>query len=118
MVHKVGIIGLGIMGQRMIGNLVRHPKFELTSIWDNNISVCQKIKDTHPDVHLAQSAEELVGENALDLIYIATPPSTHIPYIKLAMDAKKALFCEKPLAVDLEASRKLIQGIKIKRYKN
>lgn len=118
MVHKVGIIGLGIMGQRMIYNMVRHPKFELTAIWDKNLSACKKIKEAHPDVHLAQSAEELVEEASLDLIYIATPPSTHIPYIRLAMEKDKALFCEKPLAVDLEDSRKLIQDIKKQGLKN
>ena len=34
MKHKLAIIGLGIMGRRMLENAVLHPEFEVTGVWD------------------------------------------------------------------------------------
>ena len=34
MVHRIGIIGLGIMGQRMLGTLQGHAGFIVASAWD------------------------------------------------------------------------------------
>ena len=34
MKHKFAIIGLGIMGRRMLENVLRHPQFEVCGLWD------------------------------------------------------------------------------------
>lgn len=112
MTHRVGIIGLGVMGQRMLAAMDRHPEFDVTSIWDLQPEPCRKTNQTYPGVRVASSAENLVSDGVVDLVYIATPPSTHIPYSRLAFGAGKAIFCEKPLAVNLEESHALVEAIK------
>ena len=32
--YNAGIIGLGIMGRRMIANFAKHPAFKVSSVWD------------------------------------------------------------------------------------
>ncbi|MBT5914268.1 MAG: gfo/Idh/MocA family oxidoreductase, partial [Rhodospirillaceae bacterium] len=32
--HRVAIIGLGIMGRRMVGNFEKHPLFQVVGVWD------------------------------------------------------------------------------------
>ncbi|OED41950.1 hypothetical protein AB833_08375 [Chromatiales bacterium (ex Bugula neritina AB1)] len=34
MANKIAIIGLGIMGRRMLENALAHPDFEVSGIWD------------------------------------------------------------------------------------
>ncbi|NDV59694.1 Gfo/Idh/MocA family protein [Bacteroides sp. 519] len=47
-------------------------------------------------------AQELVDDPEINAIYIATPPSSHATYAIMAMKAGKAVYIEKPMAVDYE----------------
>jgi predicted dehydrogenase len=38
---------------------------------------------------------------ACDCLYIASPPASHLAYARLALAAGRAVFCEKPLSVDV-----------------
>ena len=44
------------------------------------------------------SVEELLGDSRVDAVYIASPNHLHAPYIKLAAQAGKHVFVEKPMA--------------------
>lgn len=48
------------------------------------------------------AADELIGDRAVDAVYICTRHDSHWHYIRLAAEAGKAIFCEKPLALTLE----------------
>jgi predicted dehydrogenase len=109
--HNIGIIGLGIMGQRMLQAAYKHDNFHIGSIWDLNDSAIDKIQNQYVDIDSSTSADELLNLESLDVIYIATPPSIHVSYARAAMDNGKAIFCEKPLAVNLDESRSLVKDI-------
>ncbi len=103
---KIGVIGLGIMGQRMMNGMAHHPSFQVTDIWDLNTSASKKF----PDLIFHPNAQSLI-ESDIDAVYIATPPLSHIEYSRLALHANKAIFCEKPLAVDIKASQQLVDEV-------
>lgn len=103
MTYRVGIIGLGIMGQRMLGNMALHDAFDVVSVFDPEQSV--------PDQPYATSAEALIASADVDLVYIACPPAFHADYAIAAAKAGKPVFCEKPLGVDLAQSRALVETI-------
>src|SRR6202044_1188720 len=46
-----------------------------------------------------ESAAQVIA--GCDCVYIASPPATHIAHMQAALAAGKAIFCEKPLAVDV-----------------
>jgi predicted dehydrogenase len=87
MTHGIGIIGLGIMGQRMLASLGHHPGFTVVAAW----------------------AEALAARGDLAALYIASPPVSHPAYVNLVWDHGKAAFCEKPLAVSLVDSDSLVR---------
>jgi len=109
--HNVGIIGLGIMGQRMMRAMETHPEFKISHIWDLNADVVNEISNHYPNAVPAESAEALMSSRDVDIVYIATPPKTHISYARMSMTADKGILCEKPLAVDVEESRKLVEDV-------
>ena len=105
MTYKVGIIGLGIMGQRMAQGIIQHPQFDVAVGWDLNPKTGQQVQqDLLPEMEIATDAQSLISNANLNVIYIATPPTTHLEYSRSVMEAGKAIFCEKPLAVDTEES--------------
>ena len=105
MAHGIGIIGLGIMGERMLRYVRRHPDFRVPAAWDPADESAAKLMALAPETRFARDAADLAGDPAIDCVYVATPPATHLAYADLAFDRGKALFCEKPLAVDLAAAR-------------
>jgi predicted dehydrogenase len=114
MVYRAGIIGLGMIGERMLLEFIEHPQFEVRSIWDINPTITDKVTRSYPSLHVAESAEFLINHDDIDLIYIATPPVTHIPYGHQVIEAGKAMLCEKPLGIDLAESRALVERVEAK----
>ncbi len=100
-VIQVGIIGLGVMGERMARNMSAHPKFKPISGFDLNREVSQKFGRLFPQINVYPTVESLIAENKPELLYIGSPPKTHSHYLNKAIDWHIPVFCEKPLGVDL-----------------
>jgi predicted dehydrogenase len=101
----LGIIGAGIMGERMAKAAQEHAGafVRLTGVWDPQDAAMARITKAVPGLHAARSAAELIA--ASDCVYVASPPASHLVHGSAALDAGKALFCEKPLSANLTESR-------------
>jgi predicted dehydrogenase len=51
--------------------------------------------------------QQLISDQAVNLVAITTPNLLHFPMAMAALDAGKAVYCEKPLAVSLEQAREM-----------
>jgi predicted dehydrogenase len=103
------IIGLGIMGRRMLEAMVRHPGFQPATLWDPDPEACRLAQALAPGARIAGSAQDAMAD--ADLIYLACPPSPRKAYALAAAKAGKAVFLEKPLGVDVIESEKLVSGL-------
>lgn len=108
---NVGVIGLGVMGQRMLDRIRVHPRLCATMVWDANPDTLGLTRARHPELQAAHSAEQLIHSAGLRSVYIATPPAAHMALSDTALDAGLAIFCEKPLTVDFDAARRVIRKI-------
>lgn len=108
---NIGVIGLGVMGQRMLARLAQHPRLNGTVVWDANpVAVAQTLA-RYPQLQAATDAAALIATPGLHSLYIATPPAPHMALSEAAFDAGLAVFCEKPLTVDFDAARRCIHRI-------
>ncbi len=105
MTYQVGMIGAGIMGQRMFDNMATHADFNVTAVFDP--------AGVRADMTEATTAEDIFTSADIDLIYIACPPAWHVEYALAAAANGKHVFCEKPLAVDITESRKLVKAFEV-----
>jgi predicted dehydrogenase len=105
MAHGIGIIGLGVMGERMLRAMEKHPGFEVVTVWDAAREAADKLQQISKRARFARDARDLAADPAVRCVYIAAPPHTHLDYAHLAFDHGKAVFTEKPLAVDVDAAR-------------
>ncbi len=100
--HAVGIIGLGTVGARFVEQFGLHPNFTVSAAWDASPAARDRFSRLIP---VMDSAAEVIS--ACDVVYVAVPPAAHSAYVRLAVDAGVAIFCEKPLGVDLADSTEL-----------
>ena len=107
--HRVGIIGLGIMGRRMLEHMQRHALFDVIWMWDPSVEACEQAMRIAPGVPVAPDAQTAIQE--ADLVYLACPPRPRKAYALHVANAGKALFLEKPLGVDLDESRDLTERL-------
>ena len=110
MIVKVAIIGLGIMGRRMLEQMRKHEKFEPNFLWDPDKSACDKAIEIDAEAKIMDSPEEAI--DAADLVYLACPPKVREAYAIDTVQKGKALFLEKPLGIDVEHSKKFIERLK------
>ncbi len=111
MVHDVGLIGLGAMGATMLDSLAAHPRFRAVLAWDPQGEACKQAKAGHPDLEIADSAEALIEDPRISIVYIASPPASHAAYLRAAAAAGKKVYCEKPLGVDIAESEVAVAAV-------
>ena len=107
----VAIIGLGVMGRRMLTNMHKIGGFEFAGGWDPSPDACTDALAIVPDLHISDNPESLISSTNVDLVYIACPPANHKPYALEAIAAGKAIYCEKPLGIDINESRSLVEKV-------
>nr|WP_314074699.1 Gfo/Idh/MocA family oxidoreductase [uncultured Roseococcus sp.] len=105
---KLGIIGLGIMGERLLRAALAHPGTEVVAVWDPSAPAAARLAGIAPELGMSAEAGAVIA--AADAVYVASPPDSHIAHGKAALAAGKALFLEKPLASDLIAAREFVAG--------
>ena len=109
MKHKFAIIGLGIMGRRMLENVIRHPAFELCGVWDPSADSVDKTRTMLPTAPIAASAQAAMRE--ADVVYLACPPGPRKTYALEAAANGQGVFMEKPLGTDNTKSRDLLKQL-------
>ena len=107
----VAIIGLGVMGQRMLANMHKIGGFEFAGGWDPSFNACTDARAIVPDLNIFDNPESLISDTSVDLVYIACPPANHKHYALAAIAAEKAIYCEKPLGIDINESRSLVEKV-------
>ncbi|KIN64073.1 Oxidoreductase family, NAD-binding Rossmann fold protein [Sulfitobacter noctilucicola] len=109
MTIQTAIIGLGIMGRRMLEHMVLHADYNVVAVWDPDAASCELARELAPDARIGSSAEDAMA--GADLVYLACPPEPRKAYALKAAAAGTALFLEKPLGVDVEESRALVDAV-------
>jgi predicted dehydrogenase len=101
MAVRLGFIGYGIMGERLLRAALNHDPAVLTvaGVWDPSAQAMARLQTDLPQVARLASADAVIA--ASDCLYIASPPASHLGYARTAFGKGLAVFCEKPLAVDV-----------------
>lgn len=93
---------------------MEHPEFELICAVDPNQAKYEILKKISGTAAFTESVEEAIERGLLkeaDVVSICTPPSTHLPLIKMLLEccSMRMIFCEKPLAGSLQETEKLLR---------
>ena len=104
---KFAILGMGRIGKVHADTIQANSNAELAAIHDpinNEINRLQKRYSCQQ-----MSLEDITNNDQIKGILICTPTDTHVDLIKRFLYTKKAVFCEKPLDLNLRKVKKLVQ---------
>lgn len=109
--YGMAVVGLGVVGRRMLEQAARHGGFRIVSAFDTSAEARAAAARDFPDVALAADAAEAIARDGVDLVYVAVPPLAHAHHVRMAIAAGRAVLCEKPLGVDLAESAALVEEV-------
>jgi len=106
-VYNVAIVGCGVIGHRLADAFSEH---EETTVWGACDLVASKVESFAAEYDSAAYTdyETMVSEPAVDIVYVGVPPTVHHEVVAAALDAEKAVICEKPIAEDATVGAELV----------
>ena len=107
---RVGVVGLGYWGPNLARNFDRLPAAELAYCCDLEEANLVKARGLYPAATVTDDYARLLADDALDAIVVATSVPTHYKLGKLALEAGKHTFIEKPIALKAADARDLLDA--------
>ncbi len=104
----VGIIGAGVISQTYLENLTSFPDVSVVAVGDLFADRAQAKADEH-GVAVAGTPDEVLSHPDIDLVVNLTIPQVHVEVSSAAIAAGKHVWTEKPIGLDRDATRALLE---------
>lgn len=105
---NVALIGYGYWGPNLARNVVQNSPFDLLYVCDQDTERLNLLKKNYPFVNVSKNYKEVILDNNVDCVIVATNPASHYEISKLALENNKHVLVEKPMATNLEHAEDLI----------
>ena len=109
MTVRLALVGLGYWGPNLARNLAILDNAELVALCDANEERLRRIGRQYPSARLVPSFEDVLADEAIDAVVVATPVDTHFDLCRAALAAGKHVMVEKPLATSSAECETLIE---------
>jgi dihydrodiol dehydrogenase / D-xylose 1-dehydrogenase (NADP) len=109
---KWGIIGSGKIAKRFANDLKLLSSAELVGVSSRDPEKYLRFSEEFKTTPYSKVTGLLNAD--VDVIYVATPHTSHKAHSLMAINAGKAVLCEKPFAMNLNESQEIIQRAKLK----
>ncbi|WP_066838262.1 oxidoreductase [Rufibacter ruber] len=107
---QVGLIGYGMAGQVFHAPFIHSvPGLELARIRESRPANMELARQRYPEARITAQVEDLLQDDALDVLVVATPNSSHFELTKRALLAGKHVIVEKPFTPTSAEADELIQ---------
>jgi len=109
---NVGVIGVGMIGQdhiRRLTNVLSGAR--VAAVTDVDLDRAKSVAKGQPgDVRVAETGQDLINDDGVDAVVVASWGPTHEEYVLACIAAGKQVFCEKPLATTRQACERIVDA--------
>ncbi len=89
-VYKVGVIGYGLSAKVFHIPIIKVvPQFVLYAVVQRHPKPEDDVEKDHPGIKTYRSTEDMVSDDAVDVVVVTTTPETHFSVTKLALEGGK-----------------------------
>jgi predicted dehydrogenase len=104
---NVAQIGVGYWGPNLVRNLVNNDRCDLLKVCEISKDRRNFIKNLYPKIHTTFNINEILNDNDIDAVIIATPVSTHYDLAMKVLNSNKHVLIEKPMAQTAQEVEKI-----------
>ena len=108
----IGIVGTGFARTTQIPGFRDCMGAKVVAIASRNRERAEAVAKEFGIEHVATDWHELVAHKDVDLVSVVTPPSTHMEITLAALDQRKAVLCEKPMALNAGEAARMVEKAK------
>ncbi|MBV8816386.1 MAG: inositol 2-dehydrogenase [Verrucomicrobia bacterium] len=108
---SVAFLGVGRMGETHLRNLATIQGVRVKVVADPNLEAAERGRKLCGAEKAIVSTDEAIQHPGIDAVVIVTPTETHARLIEAAVLAGKAVFTEKPIALDLGETKRVVDLI-------
>ncbi len=105
---RIGVVGLGYWGPNLARNFSDLPGCELAWCCDASAEVRGRVQERFPGTRFTGELDDLLNDDRLDALVLATPVLTHAELAVRVLEAGKHCFVEKPLAQSVADAERAI----------
>jgi myo-inositol 2-dehydrogenase/D-chiro-inositol 1-dehydrogenase len=108
---RVGVVGVGLMGADHAQRLARRTAHaRLVAVADPDEARARELAAAFDGVRAGGDALELIAEDDVDAVILASPGFVHEEQVLACLAAGKPVLCEKPLTMDSQSSLRLVRA--------
>ena len=112
---KLGILGAGGIASTMAKTVAEMKGVEVYAVAARDLERARVFAQKYEVKKAYGSYEEMLADDEVELVYIATPHSHHYLHAKMCLEAGKHVLCEKAFTVNAEQAQKLFDLAKEKK---
>jgi predicted dehydrogenase len=109
---KWGIIGLGNIADKFANDIMLIADAELAAVASRDFHKSLEFAKKYNCQKAYGSYEEIINDPEIDILYVATPHSSHCSLTIKALENNKHVLCEKPIALSSKDAVKMIAASK------
>lgn len=112
---RIGIIGCGgIANGKHMPALSKQKNAEMVAFCDLVVERAEAAKARYgtPDAKVYTDYTKLLEDKSIDVVHVLTPNRMHSPITVAALEAGKHVMCEKPMAINSEEAKKMLDAAK------
>jgi predicted dehydrogenase len=106
---RIAVVGAGYWGPNLARNFRGSPHWELAAICDLDRARAELLADSLGGIPVLTDLADVLADDAIDAVAIATPARTHHPIAMAALRAGKHVVVEKPLADSRDRAREMVE---------
>jgi predicted dehydrogenase len=106
---NVAVIGCGYWGPNLIRNFRSLKTCDVRMVCDRDEKMRSRIGEMYPDLTTVPEFDDVLIDDEIDAVAIATPAHTHHTLAKAALESGKHVMIEKPMATSADECRDLIE---------
>jgi len=110
---RVGMIGCGGIANAHARTIASVEELELVAFCDIAMERAMRFNDEYAGSRgkVYSSFADMYEDMNLDIVYICLPPFAHTNEVELAAEKGIHIFIEKPIALDLETARRMVEAV-------
>lgn len=106
---SIAVVGAGYWGPNLVRNFARVQNGRLAAVCDLDPKRLAQLKSVCPDARATPDYDSLLADDSIGAIVLATPARAHFEMARVALEAGKHVYVEKPLCLNSSHAAQLLE---------